>query len=173
MAPKLVFQGIDRPMSKNISSLRVSINLIVSEHPVFKRAHTHAHALLPVCVTVFCLILVKKTNTGILYDFASTISQNIMSTFFICEGPAFAAVTRRGPESTRPLKVCCGIRHRGLSNRSFKSCKFWGGVSTDQTSFGALGNLEETPWSCCVPKTIPEAVSQCGRACFHQSINQL
>ncbi|KAK3524418.1 hypothetical protein QTP70_027972, partial [Hemibagrus guttatus] len=33
------------------------------------------------------------------------------------------ALTRRGMDSARSLKVCCGIWHQDVSSRSFKSCK--------------------------------------------------
>ncbi|KAK3536411.1 hypothetical protein QTP86_008881 [Hemibagrus guttatus] len=32
------------------------------------------------------------------------------------------ALTHRGMDSTRALKVCCGIWHQNVSSRSFKSC---------------------------------------------------
>ena len=51
-----------------------------------------------------------------------------------CAGPPFAAktaLTRWGMDSTRPLKVCCGIWHQDVSSRSFKSCMLQGGASMD------------------------------------------
>ncbi|KAK3552275.1 hypothetical protein QTP86_007486 [Hemibagrus guttatus] len=35
---------------------------------------------------------------------------------------AKTALTGQGMDSTRSLKVCCGIRHQDVSSRSFKSC---------------------------------------------------
>jgi len=45
----------------------------------------------------------------------------------------YVALTRRGMDSTRPLKVCCGIWQQDVSSRSFKSCKLRGGASMDRT----------------------------------------
>ena len=38
-----------------------------------------------------------------------------------------------GMESSRSLKVCCGIWHPEVSIRSYKSCKLWSGASMDLT----------------------------------------
>ena len=60
-----------------------------------------------------------------------------------CVGPLFAAktaLTRWGMDSTRPLKVCCCILHQDVSNLSFKSCKLWGGASTDWTGLSSTSH---------------------------------
>lgn len=71
-------------------------------------------------------------------------------------------LTSQGMNSTRPLKVYCGIWHQNVSSKSFKSCKLRGGASIDRICLSSTshtdircGNLEvkSTPWSLCpVPK---------------------
>ncbi|KAF7656706.1 hypothetical protein LDENG_00037350 [Lucifuga dentata] len=43
-------------------------------------------------------------------------------------------------DSTRPLKVSCGIWHQDVNSRFFKSCKFGGGASMDQTCFSSTSH---------------------------------
>lgn len=38
-------------------------------------------------------------------------------------------------DSSRPLKVRCGIWHKAVTSRSFKSCKLGGGASMDLDLF--------------------------------------
>ena len=80
---------------------------------------------------------------------------------------------RRGMDSTRPLKVSCGIWHHDASSRSFKSCKLRGEASMDRTCLsstshrcsiglrsGEFGGQVNTLHSKChVPQTMPD---QCG-----------
>lgn len=42
-----------------------------------------------------------------------------------------AALTSWGMDSTRPLKLYCGIWHQDISSKSFKSYKMWGGDFTE------------------------------------------
>lgn len=45
-------------------------------------------------------------------------------------------------DSTRPLKVFCGIWHQDVSSRSFKSCKLRGGASIDLTCLSIPQTLD-------------------------------
>ena len=74
-------------------------------------------------------------------------------------------------DSTRRLKVCCGIWHQDVSSRSFKSCKFRGGASMDRTCLSSTSNRcslgsKSGEYSVCVcaPQTIPEPLLLCGTA---------
>jgi len=66
---------------------------------------------------------------------------------YYCVGPPFGsrtALTRGGMDSTRPLKVCCGVWHQDVSSRSFKSWKLRGGASMGRTC------LSNTPHRCSI-----------------------
>ncbi len=100
----------------------------------------------------------SKTNSIVKYflQFKRTVSIWIYfdgkAEFFYCVGPTFASktsLTHWGTDSTRPLKVCCGIWHQNVSSRSFKSCKLQGWIGlvcsahpTDARLDWDLGNLE-------------------------------
>ena len=69
---------------------------------------------------------------------STPISHNIMTTCLILSRSPFCcktALTCRGMDSTRPLKVCCGIWHQAVSSTSFKSCRLRGGFSMDSDLF--------------------------------------
>ena len=113
-----------------------------------------------------------------------------------CVGPPFAAktaLTHWIVDSTRPMKVCCGIWHQHLSRRSFKSCKVWVGASMDWICLASTSHrcsiglrsgdpkeAKSTPQSrCCAPQTIPEPFLLCcmvrypaERGHSHQGIGQ-
>lgn len=47
-------------------------------------------------------------------------------------------------DTTRPLKLCCGILHQDVSSRTFRSCKLWGGASMDQTCLSSISHRWST-----------------------------
>ena len=47
-------------------------------------------------------------------------------------------------DSTRSLKVCCGIWHQDVGSRSFRSCKLWGGASMDWTCLSNTSHRSST-----------------------------
>lgn len=55
---------------------------------------------------------------------------------------AKTALTRQGMESTRPPKVHCGIWHKAIGCRSFRSCKLWDGASIDKTAHTTDAGLD-------------------------------
>ncbi|MBN3306320.1 TULP3 protein, partial [Amia calva] len=67
------------------------------------------------------------------------------------------ALTRRGMDSTRPLKACCGIWHQDISSRSFKS---WisGSLNFDEDS-DKEAEEEENARSHSPPADIPRPAS--------------
>ena len=91
----------------------------------------------------------------------------------LCRSPfaAKTAQTHRGTESTRPLKMCCGIWHQDVSSRSFKSCKLWGGASIDRTCLSSASHrcsigLRSGEFGACAfaLQTIPEPFLLCDTA---------
>ena len=83
-----------------------------------------------------------NTMSHINSSWYTPIRHTIMTTCLIIVGLPFAAktaLTHWDMDSTRPLKVCCGIWHQVVSSRSFKSCKLRDGASVDWT------HLSSTP----------------------------
>lgn len=88
----------------------------------------------------------------------------------LCIAPHFASKTAmilQGMNSTKHLKVCCGIWRQDISKRSFKSCKLQGVASMDQTCLSCTshrGSIRlrseefggQVNTHCCAPQTIPE-----------------